>query len=141
MSPPLRERRRDPRTNPARSLNHLLRTRASRDGWSLLACGQPGGDLRASSCSTERAGPLFRQTDRPELRPAQGDLPLSQRWETPAGLNLHAASLSVAGEEVLLVGLEKPWSERCARARAKRLVDTAWRAAVIQLEELLGSCR
>ncbi|HBP22809.1 MAG TPA: hypothetical protein DEA08_34140 [Planctomycetes bacterium] len=139
MPQPFRERRRDPRTNPARSLSHLLRTRASRDGWSMLACGEPGGALRAASCSPERARPLFGSADRPEQAPAQGDLPLTQRWDTPAGLSLHTASLSVAGQGVLLVGLEEPWSEQREHVRSKRLIDTAWRAAVIQLEERLAA--
>lgn len=136
MPRPPRERRRDPRTDCARSLSRLLRSRASRDGWSLLACGAPGGLLRAASCAPERARPLFRSADRPELLAQQGDLPRTQRWDTPSGLRLHSASLSVAGQEVLIVGLEEP-GRRDAPRRGASLVDAAWRAAVIQLEERL----
>jgi len=138
MPPHFRERRRDPRTDPVRSLTRLLRARASRDGWSLLACGPLGGALRAASCAPERARPLFERALGPLASPQQGDLPLTQRWDTPAGLSLHAASLSVAGQEVLLIGLEEPWAERSEHVRSKRLIDTAWRAAVIHLEERLA---
>jgi hypothetical protein len=131
------ERRRDSRGCPQRSLRRLLHKRQSAGGWQLLAFGSVAGDLIAATCPTPAATVFLVDAARALAAHAQA-VPSKTAWNTAAGFRLHAATLEIAGERLLLLGVEKAvlatGSWGAALYPRPSLCEPLWRAAVIRIE-------